>query len=326
MTGRLLQMSGVVVDIIYVVDALPLQGEDIYAEQSLIAPGGGFNAMIAARRAGLEVAYGGAHGTGYWSDYVRGELGEAAIPLLQPQSPHGDQGTCVVLIDADRERTFVSKEGADGILDDDLLSAVDASGFNWVLMSGYPLSHPGSRDHLLAWITRMPASAQFVFDPTQAHGRIPPETLNAAIQRADWISANADEAIAITGETSAPEAARRLAALSSRAGGAVVRCGRDGCWMSANGSPAVHVPGFAVDAIDTNGAGDCHVGAFIAALDQGRSAEDAARYANASAAQSTTRLGPATAPAHSEIISFLETPETSGAGSGQDEARRKVLL
>lgn len=326
MTGRLLQMSGIVVDVIYVVDALPLQGEDIYAEQSLIAPGGGFNAMIAASRAGMDVAYGGTHGTGYWSDYLRQELGAAGIPLLQPQSPHGDQGTCVVLIDADRERTFVSKEGADGMLDDALLGTVDPTDFGWVLMSGYPLSHPGSRDHLHAWIGRLPEDARFVFDPTQAHGRIPQEILRTALQRADWISANASEAMAVTGEPSAAEAAQRLAVMSSRPGGAVVRCGRDGCWVSAGGEPADHIPGFAVDTIDTNGAGDCHVGAFIAALEQGQDAAKAARYANASAAQSTTRLGPATAPRHSEIIGFLETLETSGRGSGQDEARRKVLL
>ncbi len=326
MTGSLLQMSGIVVDVIYVVDALPLQGEDIYAEKSLIAPGGGFNAMIAASRAGMDVTYGGTHGTGYWSDYVRGELDNAGIPYLQPQSDHGDQGTCVVLIDADRERTFVSKEGADGMLDEVLLGAVDPSGFGWVLMSGYPLAHPGSRNELHGWIKHLPEDVRFVFDPTQAHGRIPPEILETALQRADWVSANASEAMAVTGEPSPSDAARRLAGLSDRPGGAVVRCGRDGCWVSSDGDAADHIPGFAVDTIDTNGAGDCHVGAFIAALEQGQNAKDAARYANASAAQSTIRLGPATAPKHSEIISFLETLETSGRGSGQDEARRKVLL
>jgi sugar/nucleoside kinase (ribokinase family) len=67
----------------------------------------------------------------------------------------------------------------------------------------------------------------------------------------------------------------------------------------------VHVPGFPVTAIDTNGAGDTHAGTFIAALARGADARGAARIANAAAAFSVTRRGPATAPADGELNQFL---------------------
>ena len=58
-------------------------------------------------------------------------------------------------------------------------------------------------------------------------------------------------------------------------------------------------------AVDSTGAGDAHIGAFLAALLAGREAADAARFANAAAALSVTRLGAATAPLLSETLAFL---------------------
>jgi sugar/nucleoside kinase (ribokinase family) len=67
------------------------------------------------------------------------------------------------------------------------------------------------------------------------------------------------------------------------------------------------VPGFAVGVVDTNGAGDAHSGAFIAALAAGAADAAAARSANAAAALSVTRRGPATAPTREELARFLAT-------------------
>jgi ribokinase len=65
--------------------------------------------------------------------------------------------------------------------------------------------------------------------------------------------------------------------------GAVI-CGREGEHV---------VPGRPVDAVDTTGAGDCFIGAFACALDEGLSVEEAARFANAAAAVSVTGRGAA---------------------------------
>ncbi|HEX9518227.1 MAG TPA: PfkB family carbohydrate kinase, partial [Streptosporangiaceae bacterium] len=59
--------------------------------------------------------------------------------------------------------------------------------------------------------------------------------------------------------------------------------------------------------VDTNGAGDTHSGAFIAALAAGAAEIAAARSANAAAALSVTRRGPATAPTQDELAHFLAT-------------------
>jgi sugar/nucleoside kinase (ribokinase family) len=89
-----------------------------------------------------------------------------------------------------------------------------------------------------------------------------------------------------------------------------VRNGSAGCHVAAvavaGDRPAVrHVPAVNVVAVDTNGAGDCHTGAFVAALLGGLDPLAAARRANAAAALAVTRRGPATAPTAAEVDALL---------------------
>jgi len=90
---------------------------------------------------------------------------------------------------------------------------------------------------------------------------IPPGVVDRVLGRADWWAGNAREAARLTG-CQGPAAA--ASALAQRAG-VLVRTGPDGCLLCCRGGVPVHVPGFRVDAVDTNGAGDAHTGTFIAA-------------------------------------------------------------
>jgi sugar/nucleoside kinase (ribokinase family) len=71
------------------------------------------------------------------------------------------------------------------------------------------------------------------------------------------------------------------------------------------------VPGFKVEAVDSNGAGDAHAGVFVAGLAQGLSASEAAQRANAAAALAVTRWGPATSPGTAEVDDLIR--KTCGA-------------
>ncbi|MDN5853226.1 MAG: sugar kinase, partial [Actinomycetia bacterium] len=53
------------------VDALPAVGGDVFADAWSMHPGGGFNVMAAARRAGAAVVYTGGHGVGPFGERVR---------------------------------------------------------------------------------------------------------------------------------------------------------------------------------------------------------------------------------------------------------------
>jgi len=128
--------------------------------------------------------------------------------------------------------------------------------------------------------------------------------LDPVLRRADWVTCNAREGALLTG-LSEPGAA--LDALAARLPGAgvLVRVGPGGCLLRRPGSPAERVPGYPVGTVDTSGAGDTHTGVFLAALAAGADEAEAVRRANAAAALSVTRRGPATGPTRAELARFL---------------------
>ena len=188
--------------------------------------------------------------------------------------------------------------------------------------------HPSNASAILGWLGRLGEPNLVFLDPGPLVGAVPGDVLRRVLRRADWLTCNAREAAGLTGLDD-PSAAALALARGVVAGvpgvasdgqdsahpreGVLVRAGAAGCLVAragagADGLPPVHVPGFPVTVLDTNGAGDTHAGTFIAALAGGADALDAARTANAAAALSVTRRGPATAPADSELARFLAGP------------------
>ena len=100
-------------------------------------------------------------------------------------------------------------------------------------------------------------------------------------------------------ELTCPPAANALRALG--VGTVVVKLGNLGCAVYAPGLE-LRVPAFAVDTVDTTGAGDCFAGGFLAGLYYGANLEGAARLANAAGALSVTRLG-----ATSGLLNYKDT-------------------
>jgi sugar/nucleoside kinase (ribokinase family) len=99
----------------------------------------------------------------------------------------------------------------------------------------------------------------------------------------------------------------------------VIRAGEAGSFVMLRDGTSQAIPGFEVDAVDTNGAGDTHIGAFVSALAKGVKPFEAARYANAAAAISVTRHGGASAPTDAEISDFLARRDASAPPNHNQE-------
>lgn len=305
--SRLVHAGSAVIDHIYLIDRLPVPGTEKIARRHWRTVGGGFNMMAAARRAGMKVAFAGRHGTGPNGDMLRDALRAEGIDVLAAPAPDTDTGDCVVLVTDDAERTFVSSPGAEGVHTDDELASIALDAGDWIFVSGYTLSYGDSRDALARWIEALPAGIPFVFDPTPAVAEIPRALLERVLARTTWLSCNLAEAAAIAGVGAPGEMlARPVLALCPKAEGLVVRSGPAGARLCLPGGENLLVPGFQVTAVDTNGAGDTHIGAFVTALARGDNPAEAVRYANAAAAISVTRAGGAAGPGDEEIRAFLE--------------------
>lgn len=305
-TRRLINVGSAVIDFVYRIPALPAAGTEQTATAFERIAGGGFNMMVAAKRSGMDVCFAGRHGTGPNGDHLRQSMQAAGIETSTVPYPLADTGNCTVLITADAERTFISWPGAEGFLEPGELDAQVLQSGDFVFTSGYTLTYPGSRDELTRWLESLPDAHPFGFDPTPVVTDIPAPLLKRVLNRVDWLSLNLTEAAAIAGEGTVEDMGRRLLDVRCpRAKGIILRSGKGGSHLALRGEPLVAVPGFAVEAVDTNGAGDTHIGAFIAALTGGENPLEAVRYANAAAAIAVTRHGGASAPETHEIQEFL---------------------
>jgi sugar/nucleoside kinase (ribokinase family) len=266
--------------------------------------GGGFNAMAVAVRQGATVDYGGVLGKGLLAGVAARDLERLGVHCVSEGRPDIDQGVCVVLVDARGERTFVSHHGAERQFPSGWDRTHRPLLYKWILVSGYTLFHAASAAAMVRWFEALPAGPHAMFDPSPVIAGIDRRIADPILARCNWLSANATEAQVLTGLASPPAACKALASVRS---GALVRVGADGCWLAHGGREPVHIPGFAVDVVDSNGAGDCHIGAFIAAMARGCQPEEAAMWANAAAAISVSRFGPSTSPTLEETRALMET-------------------
>jgi sugar/nucleoside kinase (ribokinase family) len=174
-----------------------------------------------------------------------------------------------------------------------------------VHVTGYGLQSPQRAAAITDWVRRLQPEIVVLLDP----GPLPvdAEALGVLLPRVDCWSGSAEEAalaadLAVKGAAAraadltvngtaarsagptTPEAA--AAELAERVGtGAVVRDGAGGCVLAVRGAAPVRIAAPQVRGISTNGAGDVHVGTFLAALGAGRAPEEAAMAANEAAAR-----------------------------------------
>ncbi|MGZ4649781.1 MAG: PfkB family carbohydrate kinase [Kineosporiaceae bacterium] len=304
MTAHLVGVADVIADVVLAVPALPARGGDVLARAASVEAGGsGFNVLVAAGRHGLPGRYAGTHGTGIFGELARRALDAAGVEVLHAAEPDVDTGFTVALVEDDGERTFVTSVGAEARLGAGHLAGVRVARADAVYVSGYDLVYPVSGPAIADWLRGLPPQALVVTDPGPLAADIRASVVTAVAGRTDWLVCAGAEAARLTGVAEPAAAAGALAAGYAR-GGALVRLGADGCLVAVGGAPPVHVPGYPVTAVDTNGAGDTHTGVFLAALVAGRSPVAAADRANAAAALAVTRRGPATAPTAGEVDAF----------------------
>lgn len=128
----------------------------------------------------------------------------------------------------------------------------------------------------------------------------------------DIITPNETEAEVLTGIAVTDDATATKAAQALHGKGidtVLITLGKQGVWLSEKGNGR-RISGFPVTATDTTAAGDTFNGAFVTALQEGKSMEEAVRFGNAAAAISVTRFGAQTSiPSREDVEAFLSDVE-----------------
>ena len=292
-------------------------GETMYGTSFATGPGGkGLNQAVAAARAGGDVAFIGCVGADGFGERLRAVLDDAGVDASSVRILDGAgaperaaTGIAAISVTDDGENSIVIVPGANG--DDDLTpadrAAIAAADF-LVVQLERPLGL------VRAALTHARESGtRSVLTPAPAV----PEA-RELVALADIVVPNEGEAALLAGagdgggdgESNDPEASAR--ALSARAAGgdgtglAVVTLGARGAVVARGGEVVLHVQSRRVEAVDTTGAGDTFVGAFVAWLARGAELAEALDAATAAAAIAVTRPGAADSmPTRAEIEAAL---------------------
>ncbi|MFJ6013548.1 carbohydrate kinase family protein [Streptomyces sp. NPDC092952] len=264
--GGLLVVGDVVTDVVARHGSPLTHGTDTTARIRTLPGGAGANVACWAARSGRPdvrlLARVGADSAEWHRDALR----RAGVRPLLAVDEREPTATVVALVDSTAERTFLTDSGAVLRLSPDDWSPSMLDGVAHLHLSGYLLFAATSRATALLALREArrrritvsvdPASAGFLAE--LGTGRF-----LAAVEGADLLLPNADEARLLTG---LPEPADAAAKLSHQAGRVVVTLGAGGALLAAGGAVVGHVPAVQVTgAVDSTGAGDAFTGGFLAA-------------------------------------------------------------
>jgi sulfofructose kinase len=300
-----------VMDQIFTVERLPDAPRKHFAT-SFHEIGGGpaANAAVAVARLGGEARLWSRVGDDLVGDRIVRELEQEGVTVAGIQRIPGARSGCsAILVDTGGERMIVNFRGDRMDPDPGWLPLSEIHGAGAVLGD---LRWPEGSARALAEARRLGIPA--LLDADAAPKREGAEALAVA----DHILFSSQGLAEFTG-LAGIEDALRLAA--SRTGAWVgVSAGQDGVyWME--GEQLRHQPSFAVDVVDTLGAGDVLHGAFALAIAGGDRVDRALRFACGAAAIKCTRPGGRTgAPSADEVATFLEERGDGAAAERSGEA------
>lgn len=298
-------------DLVMEVSVLPRPGETVAGGNFRVGAGGkGANQAVAAARAGATVGFVGRVGRDDYGRAARTGLLREGIDLTYlVDDPSHHSGVAVILVAADGANSIAVAGGANLALDpEDVGRAAPAFAGARVVLAQFETS-PES----VAAAARLAATrgATFILNPAPARPLPPGLVSLVSILTPNELEAEALTGVPVTDVASAGRAAAALRKQGFRS--VVITLGARGALL-AHDDAVVHVPGFAVDAVDTTAAGDVFNGALAAALAEGRSLPAAVRFANAAAALAVTRRGAQeSAPSRESIDAFLAGPPGSTA-------------
>ncbi len=311
------------VDIMGRVKSWPRPGEDCLAQKLEIRCGGvGANCAFGLAGWGVAAQLVGCVGQDTFGDYVLKALRESGVELRHVQRTSAAiTGIFYINVTPDGERTFFGGRGANALLRLPSPSAVFGRGAAPVHIAGHSFLDRGPAQAVSQLIKAIHARGGWVsLDVGMEPSKAIPQKILQIIRGVDILLVSLDEAAALTG-TGDP---RRAFAILRKAGAreVVLKIGRRGCIVSAGSRPML-IPSFSVRVVDSTGAGDAFVAAFLQARLRGWPTIEASIAANAAGAVATTVVGAGqNLPGQHEVAALLRAHRLRGKW---DEARKRVL-
>lgn len=262
-------------------------GDDVLKRSS---GGSAANTMIAVANLGGKAYYACKVAKDAYGDFYLRDMAEAGVASNRFQG-EGITGKCLVMITDDADRTMNTYLGITGTFGPEQLEPEVIQNSDYLYIEGYLVTSDSGFEAAAA------AQAEAHARGTRVSLSLSDPSIVVAFgdrMRAltaggvDMLFCNEDEARSFTGSAETDDA---CAALKTMVGAYAVTCGADGA-VVWDGSGRFHSPGFGVDAVDTNGAGDMFAGAYLFGVTHGFDAEHSAKLANYASMRVVAQYGP----------------------------------
>ncbi|MEM9966591.1 MAG: ribokinase [Pseudomonadota bacterium] len=265
-------------DTFYRVPHLPSGGETVAADSVYRGLGGkGANMSVAAARAAARVMHIGAVGAdGAWTVERLLEYGVQTQHINQVKDPTGQ---AIIMVDARGENSIVLLSGANHALNEQMIgAALTEANLNDTLLMQNETNGQAYAARTAKTLGLRVAYAAAPFS-AQAVQRLMPHL--------DMLFLNEVEARQLSTALGHPLTEMGIDDI-------VVTLGSQGCkWVSNKGNSVEFFPPYAVDVVDTTGAGDTFTGYLLAGLDRGLIMVDAIDLAQRAGALMVSRKGTA---------------------------------
>lgn len=304
MKEKITVFGSFVVDLMGRTPHLPVPGETVKGSFFKQGAGGkGFNQGVAAHKAGGDVAMVTKLGRDSLANVALDAMEEIAMP--KDYLFFNDEvatGIALIMVDENTSQNeIVIVPGACSTITDADIETVKPR----ILDSGYLLLQLEVNQDANEKVAELAKkNGVKVIINTAPYQPISDSFLNGAyLVTPNEVEAEELTGIAVSDLESADQAAKVF--FDKGVQNVLITLGSRGVYINTAGHSEI-VPAYKVNAIDTTGAGDAFNGGLLAALAEGKSLADAARFANALAAISVQRIGTTPSmPTREEIDAFL---------------------
>ncbi|NCB43134.1 MAG: ribokinase [Clostridia bacterium] len=292
---------------------LPRRGETLAAKNWKVEEDGGkgVTVSVALGRLGIATGYIGKVGCDPWGEMGQKWLTESGVDATYMIFDETvATGTGLIMIDEEGYNTIVDGDSACEFLTrEEIHEAISAMKDAKVFITGFGMPFKKSLEGAKI------AKEEFGLTTICNISPLPDEEMGI-LPYLDYMILNDVEAKALAGlEENADDSIESIAKKlrdNHQCKNVIITCGENGSFL-LEGAEGLKIEGIKVNAVDTIGAGDGYLAAFVAGLVRNMSAKNAAEYAGKYAAYKVTRKGSMTKmqgmgyPCNAEVEAFIQS-------------------
>jgi ribokinase len=300
MTAKIVIVGSFNTDLTSYIDRMPRPGETISGNRFVTGPGGkGSNQAVAAARLDADVTFIGRVGQDVFARLAFDIWDKEGINRnYVVEDPDHATGVAPIFVDKEGENIIVVVLGSNlNIQKSDIDAAQEIIAGADVLVVQLEINHD-----MVAYALQVAKEKGIttILNPAPA-AALPAEV----VALADYITPNETELETLSGSSGVDVVENARSLLTTDHQTVIVTMGAQGAQIVRK-NHAELIPTFSVEVVDTTGAGDAFNGGLAVALSEGKSLQDAVRFANATAALCVTRPGTAPSmPRREEVEALL---------------------